>query len=83
MKRRGGRSGRPFGHFSIEELEQNVRTCQNDSPELLAVLAELGHRRTKRADDLRSLVQRLLGEKAHPPQKPIGLIFDQPRRKTS
>ena len=76
MKRSGGRSGRPFGHVSISQLERHVRSCRDDSTELIAVLAELGHRGTKRAEELKSLVQRLLGEKAHPPQKPGGPIFE-------
>jgi hypothetical protein len=36
----------------------------------MAVLSELGHRQTRRAGTLKTLVQRLLGEKARPPQKP-------------
>lgn len=77
MKRSGGKSGRPFGHFSIDRLESHVRTCSEDSSEMTAVLAELGHRETRRAEDLKSLVRRLLGDKAHPPQKAVGAIFDQ------
>ena len=76
MKRSGSRPGRPFGHFAISQLESHVRSCQDDPSELLAVLDELGHRETNRAEDLKSLVQRLLGEDAHPPQKPAGPIFE-------
>jgi hypothetical protein len=70
MKRSGGQSGRPFGHVSIEQLERHVRACSEDVSEMMAVLSELGHRETKRAENLKSLVQRLLGEKARPAQKP-------------
>ena len=76
MKRSGGRPGRPFGHVTIEQLEKQVRACQDDPSELTAVLAELGHRQTRRAEELKSLVQRLLGEKARPPQKPHDPILD-------
>ena len=75
MKRSGGRAGRPFGHVPMNQLESYVRSCQGDTSELLAVLAELGRRDTNRAEELKSLVQRLLGEKARPPQKAAGPIF--------
>ena len=76
MKRSGGRSGRPFGHVSVSQLEAHVRSCKHDSTELMAVIAELGHRETRRAEELRSLVQRLLGEKARPPQRPQEPILE-------
>lgn len=76
MKRSGGRPGRPFGHVTISQLELHVRSCQHDTSELTSVLAELGHRRTSRAVELKSLVQRLLGERARPPQKPHDPILE-------
>jgi hypothetical protein len=70
MKRSGGRAGRPFGHVSIDQLESHVQASRDEPSELMAILAELGRRETRRAEELKSLVQRLLGEKARPPQKP-------------
>ena len=60
MKRSGGRAGRPFGQLTIVQLEQHVAASKSDFSELTAILAELGHRTTKRALALKDLVNRLL-----------------------
>lgn len=62
MQRSGGRAGRPFAHVSIGGLESHVRAHSNSHSELLAILAELGRRKTKRSEDLKSLVTRLLAD---------------------
>jgi uncharacterized coiled-coil protein SlyX len=49
-----------MGHVPITELEAYVARSERDANELTLVLAELGHRKTKRSLELRSLVQRLL-----------------------
>lgn len=75
MKRSGGKAGRPFGHFTIDELEKHVSASQSDAAELTAILAELGHRSSKRALALKDLTNRLLRnmpEKTKPErQQPI------------
>ena len=60
MQRSGGRAGRPLGHLTIEQLEATVRSGAGDGTALLSVLGELGYRKTPRALELKSLVQRLL-----------------------
>ncbi|MGV1682195.1 hypothetical protein [Sphingopyxis sp. NJF-3] len=65
MQRSGGRSGRPFGHMTIDAIEQHVRAANGDQDELTAILAELGHRNTKRAHELKDLVTRLLRNPQH------------------
>lgn len=60
MKRSGGIAGRPMAHLSVTELEALVKACEREKDELTLVLAELGHRKTKRATDLKSLTERLL-----------------------
>lgn len=75
MQRSGGRVGRPFGHVSIGDLEAQVRANRKDRRELMAVLAELGRRHSKRAGELKDLVRRLLDEKSleaeHPASKTL------------
>ncbi|MFZ5664229.1 MAG: hypothetical protein ACOY7L_03270 [Pseudomonadota bacterium] len=48
-----------MGHLSIEALEAHTRTSERDPVELTLVLAELGYRKTKRAQELKDLVARL------------------------
>jgi hypothetical protein len=60
MKRSGGIAGRPMGQMTVEQLESIVSGAAGDIDELRLVYAELGHRKTKRADELRALVLRLL-----------------------
>ena len=60
MQRSGGRSGRPFGHMSIADLESHTNISPDQRDELTAILAELGYRKTKRAIELKDLVSRLL-----------------------
>jgi hypothetical protein len=60
---------------SIDALEHQVRTHEADDFELLAIFAELGHRRTNRAADLKALVARLLENKV--PKSPATPLFDQ------
>ena len=59
MKRSGGTAGRPLGHLSIQALEAHTRASERDHTELTLVLAELGYRKTKRAQELKDLVARL------------------------
>ena len=60
MQRSGGRSGRPFGHMTIADLESHTSISATERYELTAILAELGFRKTKRAIELKDLVSRLL-----------------------
>ena len=64
MQRSGGRVGQPFGHVSIDQLEATVRSYSGEGTELLSVLGELGFRKSPRAQQLKSLVQRLLRAKS-------------------
>lgn len=66
MQQSGGRAGRPFGHLSIDELEAAVRSNAGEGTELLSVLGELGFRKSSRAQELKSLVQRLLRSHEEP-----------------
>lgn len=59
MRRGGGTAGRPFGHYSIEALEQHVPKV-TDLSDLKALRAELGFRKSKRASDLDDLLARLI-----------------------
>ena len=76
MKRSGGRAGRPFGHLGIAEIELHVRHCENDSTDLIAILAELGLRKSKRSQELRDLTLRLLGDNKPQFSKPAGPMFE-------
>ncbi|GEM_PF-2056489 len=60
MKRSGGKSGRPMGEWTIDQLEDHVSTHEYDLAELTVVRSELGYRSTKRSEELRSLVDRLI-----------------------
>lgn len=59
MKRSGGKAGRPFGHFTIEQLEKHVKEVTSMS-DLHAMRAELGYRTTKRSKELKELLDRLI-----------------------
>jgi len=61
MQRGGGAAGRPFGKYSIEEMEAHVRKL-SDLSDLKALRAECGFRSTKRAADLDALLARLQHE---------------------
>jgi hypothetical protein len=64
MKRSGGTAGRPLAHLTITQLEALVATSRDKPDELRLVLAELGHRKSKRAGALRDLVRRRLDSQA-------------------
>lgn len=59
MKRSGGSAGRPFGQYSIDELEAYVSKI-TDLSDLKALKAECGFRTTKRAAQLKDLVARTI-----------------------
>jgi len=59
VKRGGGPAGRPFYHFSIDELEAHVSKV-TDLSDLKALRAELGYRKSKRATQLDDLLARLI-----------------------
>ena len=61
MQRGGGEAGRPFRHFTIEQIEAHVKKIRT-LDELKAMRAELGHRKTKRAAELDDLLARLIRE---------------------
>ncbi|MEQ7874185.1 hypothetical protein ABDK56_09310 [Sphingomonas sp. ASV193] len=58
MKRSGGVAGRPFYHYSIDEMEAHVKKV-GDLSDLKALRAELGFRKSKRARELDDLLARL------------------------
>jgi hypothetical protein len=76
MQRSGGRSGRPFGHLNIVEIEIQVRQSMNDHFELVAILSELGFRKTNRAEELRALITKLLGDRKPRTNKSAGPMFE-------
>jgi hypothetical protein len=59
VKGGGGEAGRPFRHYSIDELEGHVPKV-SDLSDLRALRAELGHRKSKRATELDDLLSRLI-----------------------
>lgn len=59
MKRSGGEAGRPFYHYSIDQLEAQVKEVR-ELNDLKALRAELGHRKSKRAAQLDDLCARLI-----------------------
>ena len=75
MKRSGGIAGRPMGHLPINELEKLVSKADGNWDELTLVFAELGYRKSKRANELRDLVKRLLGERRRLETRNIGPLF--------
>ncbi len=75
IKRGGGKAGRPMGTWSIDLLEKHVRANKADDDELQLVLAELGHRRTQRAMDLKELVKRLIDKNRRAKIATIGPLF--------
>jgi hypothetical protein len=76
MKRSGGIAGRPMGHLQIDELEKLVSKADGNWDELTLVLAELGHRKTKRANELRDLTARVLDERFRKDRRDIGPLFE-------
>jgi uncharacterized coiled-coil protein SlyX len=76
MKRSGGIAGRPMGHMTIEQLEAVVSGAAGSVDELQLVYAELGHRKTKRAEELRALVLRLLDTERPQATGGAGALFD-------
>jgi hypothetical protein len=58
MKRSGGTAGRPFGRYSIERLEAEVKNVR-ELNDIKALRAELQFRDSKRAADLDDLLARL------------------------
>lgn len=58
MKRSGGSAGRPFGRYSIEQLEAEVKNIR-ELNDIKALRAELQFRDSKRASDLDDLLARL------------------------
>lgn len=58
MKRSGGSAGRPFGRYSIEQLEAEVKNVR-ELNDIKALRAELQFRDSKRAADLDDLLARL------------------------
>lgn len=76
MQRSGGKAGRPMAHLSIAALEATVSNAGGEIDELRLALAELGHRKTKRAAELRDLVIRLLDEREKLAARKIGPLFD-------
>ena len=62
MERSGGKAGRPFGEWRIDQLEKQVRASMAKLDELAAIRAELGYRTTNRSQKLKSLVDRLIRE---------------------
>lgn len=77
MKRSGGEAGRPLGQATVPDLEKLVSQAGGQTDELQLVLAELGHRKTKRARELKSLVKRLLGDVVRKPKRDDGPLFDR------
>lgn len=75
MKRSGGKAGRPMGQRSIQELEEHAASAEGEVDELLLIFAELGHRKSKRAAELKSLVDRLLAESRPLPKPDTGPLF--------
>lgn len=61
MERSGGEAGRPFRHYTIQELEAEVRKVRQLN-DVKALRAELGHRKSKRAAELDDLLTRLIRE---------------------
>ena len=59
MKRSGGETGRPFYHYSIDQLEAQIKEAR-ELNDLKALRAELGHRKSKRASELDDLLARLI-----------------------
>jgi hypothetical protein len=59
VERSGGKAGRPFGNYSIDELEAQVKKVR-ELNDLKALRAELGRRKSKRAAELDDLLARLI-----------------------
>jgi|LakMenE18May11ns_1017448.scaffolds.fasta_scaffold9877073_2 hypothetical protein len=76
MQRSGGIAGRPMGHLSIVDLENLVAKADGNWDELTLVLAELGYRKTKRANELRDLTSRVLDERYRKDARDIGPLFE-------
>lgn len=61
MSGSGAEGRRPFRHFSIEEMERQIREVRQLS-DLKALRTELTHRKTKRAAQLDDLIARVIRE---------------------
>jgi hypothetical protein len=59
MERSGGEAGRPFRHYTIDQIEAHVKKVRA-LDDLKAMRAELGRRKTKRAAELDDLLARLI-----------------------
>ena len=59
MKRSGGKPGRPFYHYSIDQPEAQVKEIREFN-DLKALRAKLGHRKSKRASEQDDLLARLI-----------------------
>ena len=59
MQRGGGRTGRPLGHLTIDQLEAIVGSGTGDGVELRSVIGELAYRKSPRAIELRSRARQL------------------------
>lgn len=59
MKSSGGEAGRPFRHYTIDQIEAHVKKVRS-LDDLKAMRAELGRRKTKRAAELDDLLARLI-----------------------
>lgn len=58
VKRSGGTAGRPFGAYSIDQLEAQVKEVR-ELADIKALRAELQFRKSKRAAELDDLLARL------------------------
>ena len=61
MKRGGGKAGRPFGTWKIDQLEKHLKKITSMS-DLHAIRAELGFRTTQRSGELKNLLDRIIRE---------------------
>lgn len=66
-----------MGHYSIDQLEAHTAENKSENDELQLVLAELGHRRTPRARDLKDLVARMIDKNRRAKIAAIGPLFRQ------
>ena len=76
VKRSGGKAGRPMGDWPILRLENYTADAGGEVDELLLILGELGRRRSKRAAQLKSLVNRLLADSRPKPDSGDAPLFD-------
>lgn len=76
MKHGGGKAGRPFGQTPIQQLEQLISDNPQDRDLHFQMVTELAFRRSKRAGQLKDLVERLIGGKAVNQAKQLGPLFE-------